>query len=211
MTKRGHSEHGFLVYALVDPRDGEIRYVGKCRGYLNSRVRGHLREARETDTRTYKLAWLRQLLDLGLEPEGRVLERCIDADALAETERRWIADLRERGVRLTNLTDGGEGMANPSEETREKLRKRPQVGWSSAAREAARRRMKQRWADPEIRAVMLAQIEWSASRRRGTGASPRSTRGRRLQQLGSEGLADWKRENARRMTKLRMARRAEGG
>ena len=50
----------------------------------------------------------------------------IESDGLLEfeafaRERDLIASLRARGVRLVNLTDGGEGTLNPSDETRAKL------------------------------------------------------------------------------------------
>lgn len=44
-----------------------------------------------------------------------------EADAF-EHEREMIAELREAGFNLANMTDGGEGTSNPSPEVRAKLR-----------------------------------------------------------------------------------------
>lgn len=50
------------------------------------------------------------LLALGLEPTITVLETCQAEAELAVAEIRHIAQHRARGARLTNATDGGEGM-----------------------------------------------------------------------------------------------------
>ena len=54
--------------------------------------------------------------------EVLVFPRDCEASALAD-EVLWIRELRQAGYVLTNMTDGGEGLSNPSIETREKLSK----------------------------------------------------------------------------------------
>lgn len=39
----------------------------------------------------------------------------------AEIEKKWIAIARDGGFRLTNGTDGGDGVLNPSDEARRKM------------------------------------------------------------------------------------------
>lgn len=70
--------------------------------------------------------WHQSLADKGLEPKIEVVQELQDdgLDArqeLSQLEIHWIAVYRAFGCRLTNLTDGGEGQLNPSEETRQKL------------------------------------------------------------------------------------------
>jgi hypothetical protein len=197
-TSRGH-----YVYALIDPRTSQIRYVGKHSGYVNSRLRGHLYEACNGHRHNHRLAWLRQLLALGLEPSVQVLATASTAVDLIPLEQAWITGLRLVGMDLTNGTDGGEGMPNPSEQTRVKLRGRPQVGWSPAAREAARQKMLSRWADPAWRAKM------SEVQARRVPSQPRP--GHRLAEFGAAGFAEWKKENARQMTQDRVERERERG
>jgi hypothetical protein len=107
------------IYALVDPRDGEIRYVGKAKD-LKVRLWGHLHEK----ARTHKANWIRSLLAAGLKPELRVLEET--GDDWAERERWWIRHFRETGTQLTNYTDGGEGWSGGSHrpETIERIRQK---------------------------------------------------------------------------------------
>jgi hypothetical protein len=78
------------VYALKDPRDGAVRYVG-ITFHPEQRLRGHLSE--RSDTR--KCAWIAELRQLGLVPGMRILE---SGDGgwceQSECEQRWIAHYR---------------------------------------------------------------------------------------------------------------------
>ena len=105
------------VYALVDPRTGSIRYVGITSSSLVVRKRGHLAEARKLGGSCHRLAWLRQLLAVNLQPDIWLLEETDDKDQ----ERVWIQKLRAAGCDLTNSTTVGE-RSEHSKETREKLR-----------------------------------------------------------------------------------------
>ncbi len=96
----------WLVYGLRDPRTAEIRYVGKsCRG-LN-RPREHRRPNRR---QPYLFNWITNLQKQGLEFEIVVFLTLPSNKGLGAAEQYWIKTLRETGHRLTNLTDGGEGI-----------------------------------------------------------------------------------------------------
>lgn len=103
------------VYALVDPCTLERRYVGKTVNDPEGRRKGHVRETRRKPSTSvnYRRAWIRQLLDRGLEPQLLILERGLWlCDELNEREVRWIEKLRDEGSRLTNATAGGDGGFN---------------------------------------------------------------------------------------------------
>lgn len=173
---------GFYVYGLTDPRSGHIRYIGKVNGYPNSRRRSHIYEARNGKRHNHRLAWIRKLLKDGFQPQVIILEACCDDASLRVAERRWITQFRVMGARLVNGTDGGEGMANPSEETRQKLRKRPQMGFTDEQRQMAYAAQRKRRASPEYRAALQARRE---ARRAGV--------------LQGEELEKFKVENAKKM------------
>lgn len=106
------------IYILVDPRTEEVRYVGKAAN-PGARLSGHVTQAKRRDT--YCRRWIAQLVDGGLRPkmiivEGPTLE-------WEEAERRWIAHYRAQNARLTNLTDGGEGLTgyHHTDETKRKI------------------------------------------------------------------------------------------
>ena len=136
-----------MVYALIDPRDGAVRYIGKSSSGLR-RPRGHAALARTQDKRHelhYCYRWIRQLQALDLLYRVVVLQELeCGGKRLSDLERWWIAFARAWGCRLTNLTDGGEGTPGwvPSKETRAKL---------SLTQH-------RRWTDPEARARKSAAM-----------------------------------------------------
>jgi hypothetical protein len=102
----------FYVYALVDPRDGEIFYVGKGKG---DRILSHEKEANEEqETYTAKHKRIQEIEKTGLEVSRHFIRIKIStgAEALA-VEQGVIEALRLSGVGLSNLVAGhgalGEG------------------------------------------------------------------------------------------------------
>lgn len=98
-----------LIYALIDPRDGQTRYIGKTVRTAHRRLRRHVARCYLDEAHTHKNRWLRHLLALGLEPSIKVLESCGSEAQLSAAEIRHIAEHRAAGVRLTNATAGGDG------------------------------------------------------------------------------------------------------
>ena len=97
-----------IVYALIDPRCGAIRYVGKTVRTPHRRLRRHLSPC-YLNGNTHKERWIKILLSLGLEPTIIVLQSCGNVADLGEAERFHIARLLRKGAKLTNLTPGGDG------------------------------------------------------------------------------------------------------
>jgi hypothetical protein len=114
-----------LIYGLVDPRDGQLRYVGKsCSGMARSRAHLTPTELKESN---HKARWIRSLLKENLSPFAIILHLVGAREILAEAEVFWIAYFKAMGCPLTNLSGGGEGgrLGVPhSEETKAKLRAR---------------------------------------------------------------------------------------
>lgn len=97
----------YIIYGLIDPRNGELRYVGKSSQGL-TRPQSHACPSNLTE-RTHKGHWVKSLADLGLKPDILVLEVKPDANSLNEAECFHIAYFRQLGCNLTNATTGGEG------------------------------------------------------------------------------------------------------
>lgn len=111
-----------VIYALIDPITSEARYVGKTGVGLNIRFSSHLRDTKPS----WKSNWIRSLKKQGVEPRMEVLEEMAHDTALSdwqEAERFWISYLKSIGSRLTNYTDGGEGLRGHvfSEEHKRKI------------------------------------------------------------------------------------------
>lgn len=119
------------VYALIDPCDEQVRYVGKSIS-VETRVKAHMRE-RGT---TRKIYWLQALQRDGVKPEILILETGTSDWEGAET--KWIAHYRALGCDLTNATSGGEGLHNPSIETRALMGSIQRAIWDDPAQRAER-------------------------------------------------------------------------
>ena len=59
----------YTIYALLDPRDSQVRYVGVTRQPLKRRLHGHI--ARSTESTS---AWVKELRALSLRPSIVPLE-----------------------------------------------------------------------------------------------------------------------------------------
>lgn len=109
-----------FIYALADPRDHAIRYVGKADD-PPARLKSHLYPSAMTRD-TPKNRWLRKLLVKGLRPELVVLEE-VPAEEWEAAEQEWIAKMRAAapgGRRLLNGTAGGDGFNGVSREAIER-------------------------------------------------------------------------------------------
>lgn len=107
-----------IIYALVESDTGQIRYVGKTNQPLKDRLARHL----TSDRGTHRCNWIKSVLARSAEVQAIILEELPPDVDWQAAERRWIAMYREAGARLVNSTDGGEGLHNPTDELRAKLR-----------------------------------------------------------------------------------------
>lgn len=97
------------IYHLMDPRTGEIRYVGKTiETELAVRVIKHVHASANREKNTHKSRWIQKLIREGVRPALTVIETG-SGDGWVAAEQDWIALYEMTGARLTNLTDGGEG------------------------------------------------------------------------------------------------------
>ena len=98
---RGRPEQ-HLIYALQDPRDESIRYVGKATDPWK-RLREHCLLSNNRGRR-HVCVWLRSLAHEQTRPNMLALEWTTDWDS---AEIAWIKRLRDEGHDLTNTADGG--------------------------------------------------------------------------------------------------------
>ena len=90
-----------FIYGLVDPRDNQIKYVGKSNN-PSARLHGH---KKEREVNKDKQAWIKELDSLGLEPGLKILDTPT-LDQWQAAEKKWIQYYS--GVyQLLNKTPGG--------------------------------------------------------------------------------------------------------
>jgi hypothetical protein len=100
------------IYGLVDPRNDEIRYIGKTIN-PHSRLESHLIESKDINKKNYRVNWLRKLTSIGLHPKITFLRTCPSHEyEKYETEYIKIYSCN----RLTNSDETGQGSKNRKKE-----------------------------------------------------------------------------------------------
>jgi hypothetical protein len=109
------------IYTLADPRNNEIRYVGKTVQSLEKRLCGHISAAITNKEHNYRSNWIKQLTNNNLLPIIELVES-VDENIWEQTEQYWIAQFKAWNFSLVNMTEGGDGNKNQfvSKETIEK-------------------------------------------------------------------------------------------
>lgn len=167
-----------LIYALSDPRTGEVRYIGATSRSLEVRLAEHLQNRRSS---AYRVRWINSLLNEGVRPEIAAIA-VVPLAELSDAECRWIATYRAAGARLTNTTDGGlmNGVPGIPPEVREKMRQAAIRRMEDPEERAAVSRVhKGKTIPPHVKeAVSLAATKRWADWREAGGVTPPETRAR---------------------------------
>lgn len=95
------------VYSLVDPRTGNVRYVGQTQQKIAHRLSRHVAAA-NYGRQSLVSQWMREVLAEGLRPKIVLLEQVPLSDG-DQAEKDWIADFKFDGYELLNETLGGHG------------------------------------------------------------------------------------------------------
>lgn len=180
------------IYALVDPRNGHCRYVGKTKNCISKRLSGHVNDSNRRQFENLpRFLWIRKLASLGLRPEVRLLE-VVSAEDWIQAEQMWVSEMAAR-FELLNATSGGDGIHGlvHSAETKrkqsdaakrryqcsEEKRKTSEAVKAAFATEAGKIALssaaKKRWADADYRekvAPKLAEASKSAEARARTAS-----------------------------------------
>lgn len=90
------------VYALIDPRTYQIRYVGQTIQELKQRLAEHVSLAKRNKVKNQHVYnWISQLLRRDLEPRIVLLEKTTN-ELVTDREKYWINHLLKNGNALTN-------------------------------------------------------------------------------------------------------------
>jgi hypothetical protein len=116
------------IYGLVDPRNHQLRYVGKTVLTPSRRLATHRWQARKAKHKRHVLAWISSLEVENLVPELIEIERVEPFGDWEEAEQFWIAYYKFVGADLCNLTIGGEGATGAKVSEENKAKKRARCG-----------------------------------------------------------------------------------
>ena len=105
------------IYGLFDPREPElIRYIGFTKYTPDYRLHQHVAEAKQNKL-NHRCNWIRSVLVDGVKPQSVLIE-LVTLENWKDREKFWIG---EYAASLTNTTEGGEGLVNPSQEVRDRI------------------------------------------------------------------------------------------
>lgn len=94
-----------FIYALSDPRDNKIRYIGKANN-PETRYRNHYNSSR--DKNTHKRNWINSIRKDGFRPELLILDE-VPKNEWHYWEKFYINLFKTWGFNLVNYTIGGDG------------------------------------------------------------------------------------------------------
>lgn len=214
----------FYVYALLDERkpgqfsyeiddidvsfNYEPFYVGKG---TSSRIVDHEKRAKDPKNITYKDNKIRKIWSEGKQViKSKILDR-LEEDSAFDLEIQLIKEIKRKneGGPLINLTDGGEGLRNPSPEVRKKI---SDAGKNRIFSESTKEKLRNNWISKLSR---LERIRFSRnitlkeaqvindeiSQRAGTSRSgiPHSEEARQKISIGNKGVPKPPRTKEHRM------------
>lgn len=104
------------IYALVDPRDNAIRYVGKTVDIKN-RLAQHMSDGSGSKE---KREWVESLRSISLFPEVRILA-VVNSDNCFTEEKSWIKKMIDDGCDLVNGNMGRGGTETTKKRNRKPL------------------------------------------------------------------------------------------
>jgi len=97
----------YYIYALIDPTDNRIRYIGKTNN-IKERLKRHIKDCKKHGFWTPKNQWIKSLLEKNVKPQIQPLLETTKED-VNKYEIEYIKKYRELIPDLTNDTDGGDG------------------------------------------------------------------------------------------------------
>lgn len=137
------------IYALIDPRDNKIRYIGKTTQPVLTRLAGHLAQPTNPAMR----AWIASLSLQGFIPRAEVVATA-SLTALDHEEQRQIQRHAREGHRLFNSPYYKEHLADLNRPATHAPRAKPR----SAAEEKPEWRMALRFFGPMVQARAQGRV-----------------------------------------------------
>lgn len=108
------------IYCLSHPITEETVYIGKTKDPIK-RYKDHCRKEKNF-YKTNLFKWKNEIFLQGLKPVLTILDEF--DEQIDYWEKFYILLFKSWGINLLNMTEGGDGLQNPSEETRKKNRRK---------------------------------------------------------------------------------------
>src|SRR5260221_13049598 len=93
------------IYALIDPRDGAVRYIGKTVN-PTKRLQNHKHKSHSQEIQVL----VQDLASLGPKLTMQILEEVAQGDDWKGAESHWVRHGLEHGWPICNKVAGGDGV-----------------------------------------------------------------------------------------------------
>lgn len=141
-----------FIYGLVCPIENGVRYIGKANN-PKVRLRKHINDAK--NPQNYNQRWIASLLRQGLRPFVIILCEVPATSDWRYVEREYIAHGKCMGLRLTNVSEGGEGVRVLDPEVEALRIAKISRTWKDPVLSAEQaERMRARYSDPVERELL---------------------------------------------------------
>src|SRR5579859_3031101 len=90
---------GYTIYALIDPRNNEVRYIGKTCLALETRIQNHIVQMDNDE----KSLWIQELRTIQKQPIIQAIEENLTREQADQKEIYWINYFVKKGVKLSNI------------------------------------------------------------------------------------------------------------
>lgn len=117
------------VYALVDPRDNRVRYIGATTQPLKTRLYGHLKGPASRRVK----AWVKELGAVGLTPRIEPIHAGVATSELRESERAEITRRLIAGEKLLNESATAPARRHIERQQELDRQERERAAWEHAA------------------------------------------------------------------------------
>ena len=97
------------IYSLSNPADGIVRYIGRTKAKLGTRLVQHCSEARVLRHKNKRTCWIKSVMETGVRPEIQEID-LVPENQVSFFERHYIKLFKSFGANLVNDTEGGEGV-----------------------------------------------------------------------------------------------------
>ncbi|MFE0039457.1 hypothetical protein [Streptomyces sp. NPDC059015] len=144
------------LYALTDPRDEVVRYIGQTTKALEERLAGHL-----ASPATKVAPWIAELKAAGLAPQISLLRDAIPAPDLLAVERAEITRRLVAGEPLLNEASTAAGRRIVRKKQEDLAKARRQAAWASVAR-LTREATGGPLPHGELQLIPIPRVAWDA-------------------------------------------------
>lgn len=97
------------IYTLSNPTDGLVRYIGRTKGSLHTRLIQHLSDARTGKRNNKRICWIKSLMNKNIHPVIEEIDS-VPENQVSFFEKHYIKLYKSIGAVLVNDTEGGEGV-----------------------------------------------------------------------------------------------------